>query len=125
MRYVMQAKDISNDYEQWAEEYGGAFELPLALGSRQIVLTDTKALTHCYTTERAVYTRTENERQFIGQIVRTPSFLNLQSADLQAVRARSSLGRRRDAQAVCFLNHSSLLAYLNFQAEKGTYTGIQ
>ncbi|KAJ7886211.1 cytochrome P450 [Mycena olivaceomarginata] len=68
MRYVMQAKDISNDYEQWAEEYGGAFELPLALGSRQIVLTDTKALTHCYTTERAVYTRTENERQFIGQI---------------------------------------------------------
>ncbi|KAF8173848.1 cytochrome P450 [Mycena galopus ATCC 62051] len=68
MRYLLQTPDSSIEYEQWAALYGGAFEIPLAFGSKQILLSDPKALTHCYNTERAVYVRIESERQFIGSI---------------------------------------------------------
>ncbi|KAK7053758.1 cytochrome P450 [Favolaschia claudopus] len=66
--YALKSKDISIDYERWAALYGGAFEMPLAFGGKQIILTDPKALIHCYTTERAVYVRNTSERQFIAEM---------------------------------------------------------
>ncbi|KAF8173850.1 cytochrome P450 [Mycena galopus ATCC 62051] len=64
MRHATQ--DISLEYEHWATLYGGAYEIPLAFGSKQVMLHDPKALAHCYNTERAVYVRTESERQIIS-----------------------------------------------------------
>ncbi|KAF7354641.1 Cytochrome P450 4F12 [Mycena sanguinolenta] len=65
-RYAMQAADISVEYEQWAALYGGVFEIPLAFGMKQVMLSDPKALNHCYNTERSIYVRTESERQVIS-----------------------------------------------------------
>jgi hypothetical protein len=70
--YILRAQDISTDFEEWAARYGSVFELPLAFGSKQIVVADPKALTHCYNSERSVYTKTESERQFIVEMVCTP-----------------------------------------------------
>lgn len=69
MRHIMKSPDISVDYEQWAALYGAVYEIPLAFGNKQVVLTDPKALVHCYNTERAVYVRLGSERHFIGEMV--------------------------------------------------------
>ncbi|KAF7331038.1 Cytochrome P450 [Mycena venus] len=37
-------------------------------GRKNIVLTDPKAVVHFYNSERAIYTKTENDRMFIGRI---------------------------------------------------------
>ncbi|KAF7331491.1 Cytochrome P450 [Mycena kentingensis (nom. inval.)] len=60
--------DVSALYEEWAAQYGSVFELPVAFGRKKIVLTDPKAILHFYQSERAVYTKTENDRTFIGNI---------------------------------------------------------
>jgi hypothetical protein len=57
-------------YEDWAARYGPVFEVPLAFGRKKVVLTDPKALVHFYSSERAVYVKTETDRLFIGKIVR-------------------------------------------------------
>ncbi|KAJ6580333.1 cytochrome P450 [Mycena sp. CBHHK59/15] len=67
-RYLFQSPDISVEYEEWANQYGPAYEIPTALGHKWIVLTDPKALLHFYSSERSVYTRTENDRLFIDKM---------------------------------------------------------
>ncbi|KAJ7165625.1 cytochrome P450 [Mycena crocata] len=66
--YIAAAQDISTDYEEWAARYGPAYEIPSMFGSKKIVLTDPKALIHCYNSERAVYVRTYVDRLFIGTV---------------------------------------------------------
>lgn len=39
--------DIGEQVEEWAEEYGGVYEIPTVLGAR-IVLCDPKAVTHLF-----------------------------------------------------------------------------
>ncbi|KAK7016328.1 cytochrome P450 [Favolaschia claudopus] len=69
MLYILTSPDISVDFERWATLYGGAFEIPLAFGTKEIVIMDPKALTHCYNSERAVYVRPENERRWIAEML--------------------------------------------------------
>ncbi|KAJ7031179.1 cytochrome P450 [Mycena alexandri] len=68
LRYRLDAPDISTDYEEWAARYGPVFEIPVMFGAKQIMLTDPKALTHCYNSERAVYVKTNIQRLFIDEI---------------------------------------------------------
>ena len=35
-------------YEAWASEYGPVYEIAGPLGERRVVLTDPKAIAHCY-----------------------------------------------------------------------------
>ncbi|KAJ7886186.1 cytochrome P450 [Mycena olivaceomarginata] len=65
---IMQSPDMSLVYEDWAARYGPVFEVPLAFGRKKVVLTDPKALVHFYSSERAVYVKTESDRLFIGRI---------------------------------------------------------
>ncbi|KAJ7165920.1 cytochrome P450 [Mycena filopes] len=67
-RYISEAPDISADYEEWAARYGPVFEIPAIFGNKEIMLTDPKALTHCYNSERAVYVKTSTQRLFIDKI---------------------------------------------------------
>ncbi|KAF7318169.1 Cytochrome P450 [Mycena chlorophos] len=61
-------REMSDVYEDWAAQYGPVYQFPVALGRNKIVLTDPKAVVHFYSSERAVYVKTENDRLFIGKI---------------------------------------------------------
>lgn len=69
MREISQASDSSAMYEEWAARYGAVFQIPAELGRKKIVLTDPKAVTHFYSSERAVYVKADNDRLFIDKIV--------------------------------------------------------
>ncbi|KAF7331039.1 Cytochrome P450 [Mycena venus] len=60
--------DSSLLYEDWAARYGPVFEVPLMFGRKKVVLTDPKAVVHFYNSERTIYTKTENDRMFIGRV---------------------------------------------------------
>ncbi|KAJ7167917.1 cytochrome P450 [Mycena filopes] len=68
MREISQASDSSAMYEEWAARYGAVFQIPAELGRKKIVLTDPKAVTHFYSSERAVYVKADNDRLFIDKI---------------------------------------------------------
>ncbi|KAJ7034283.1 cytochrome P450 [Mycena alexandri] len=68
MRHLSLASDSSEIYEEWAARYGSAYEIPAELGRKKIVLTDPKAVTHFYSSERSIYVRPENDRLFIDKI---------------------------------------------------------
>ena len=40
--------DVGAQYEKWAEEYGGVYEVPTVLGGRKIILCDPKAIAHFF-----------------------------------------------------------------------------
>ncbi|KAK6996796.1 cytochrome P450 [Favolaschia claudopus] len=66
-RELIETKDMSTTYEEWATRYGPAFQVPLMFGRKKVVITDPKALVHFYNSERSIYTRPENDRIFLGQ----------------------------------------------------------
>ncbi|KAJ7766206.1 cytochrome P450 [Mycena metata] len=68
MRELSLAPDSGEIYQEWATRYGPAYEIPAELGRRRIVITDPKAVTHFYNSERSIYVRAENDRLFIGKI---------------------------------------------------------
>ncbi|KAJ7772424.1 cytochrome P450 [Mycena metata] len=68
MRHLSLAADSSEIYEEWAARYGPAYEIPAELGRRKIILTDPKAVTHFYSSERSIYVRPENDRLFVDKI---------------------------------------------------------
>jgi hypothetical protein len=68
-QYLAGTKDVGAVYEEWAARYGPVYEIPDTFGSKKIVLTDPKALTHFYNSERTVYVKTEVDRLFIDKIV--------------------------------------------------------
>ncbi|KAJ7983088.1 cytochrome P450 [Mycena polygramma] len=65
--FMLKSPDGHVHYEEWAARYGPVFEMPLPFGRKKIVLTDPKALLHFYSSERAVYAKTENERAFLAK----------------------------------------------------------
>ncbi|KAF7354652.1 Cytochrome P450 4F12 [Mycena sanguinolenta] len=67
-RELVESPDNSVAYEDWAASYGPVFEVPLIFGRKNVVLTDPKALVHFYSSERAVYGKTETSRLFIGRL---------------------------------------------------------
>lgn len=52
---IIEAPDPGTIYEAWVKEYGIAYEVPVALGQRTIMLFDPKALQHCYARETWTY----------------------------------------------------------------------
>jgi hypothetical protein len=52
---LLMSPDSGAVYEKWMEEYGGVYEVPLALGGRRIVLCDPKAIAHFYGGEPWTY----------------------------------------------------------------------
>ncbi|KAJ6615502.1 cytochrome P450 [Mycena sp. CBHHK59/15] len=68
-RYIAQSPDIHVEYEEWANQYGPVYQIPVALGQKRIVLTDPKALLHFYSSERSVYTKTRSDRLLIDTLL--------------------------------------------------------
>ncbi|KAG6852669.1 hypothetical protein C0991_010037 [Blastosporella zonata] len=67
-RVIRNAEDVSVLTEQWANEYGSAFRVPIALGSGRIVIIDPKAVTHFYSKETFGYVQTPLARVFIERL---------------------------------------------------------
>ena len=78
--------DIAGDlYEKWADQYGSAYCVPGALGSKRVVLFDPRAISHFFARDSYGYIHQENRRRVMEQHV---SFLSSQSpliASLQRV----------------------------------------
>ncbi|KAF9256569.1 cytochrome P450 [Marasmius fiardii PR-910] len=55
-------------YEEWAEEYGAAYTIPMALGMKKTVLLDPKAISNFYSKETTVYHGTPFSKRFIARI---------------------------------------------------------
>ncbi|EPS95223.1 hypothetical protein FOMPIDRAFT_1019585 [Fomitopsis schrenkii] len=56
-------------YEQWAEEYGSAFNVPCEFGRSCLVLCDPKAIQHFYIRETRAYVHTSLTRTFTERLV--------------------------------------------------------
>lgn len=57
-RFLQEHQDSAFAYEQWAEEYGMAFRVPIVMGRSVLVLCDPKAIQHCYSKETLGYAQT-------------------------------------------------------------------
>ena len=57
-------------YEQWAKEHGTIFAVPGMWGSRRIILTDAKAISHFYANETYTYLQGDLTKNFIDSLVR-------------------------------------------------------
>lgn len=55
---LLSSPDPGEMYEKWTEEYGGVYEIPLALGRRCVILCDPKAITHFFGGETRTYVLT-------------------------------------------------------------------
>ncbi|KAG6909218.1 hypothetical protein DXG01_001525 [Tephrocybe rancida] len=69
VRVLRESEDQSVLTEQWANEYGSAFAVPGALGSKRVVIVDPKAVTHFYSKETFGYIQTPLARSFIERLV--------------------------------------------------------
>lgn len=54
-KVLLTSPDAGAQYEKWAEEFGGVYEVPSVLGGRKIVLCDPKAVAHLYGGEPWTY----------------------------------------------------------------------
>lgn len=57
-------------FESWSEEYGVAFQIPTALGSRRTVLFDPRAIAHFYSKETFGYVQNSFTKKAISNLVR-------------------------------------------------------
>lgn len=64
-KQILESPDPGAMFEAWAKEYGVAYEVPMTLGGKQIVLTDSRALAHYYAKETWVYVQTNSTRSFL------------------------------------------------------------
>ncbi|KAJ7128343.1 cytochrome P450 [Mycena epipterygia] len=69
MPYLMKAPDAGAVYEEWAAEYGSVFSIPSILGSRRLILTDPKAITHYFTKETYGYVQTTQAKRFLERLI--------------------------------------------------------
>ncbi|KAJ7932964.1 cytochrome P450 [Mycena leptocephala] len=69
MPYLMRVQDIGAVYEEWAHEYGSVFAVPTALGSRNVVLADPKALTHFSAKETYGYVHSPQNKRSLAQLI--------------------------------------------------------
>ncbi|KAF5371478.1 hypothetical protein D9615_009620 [Tricholomella constricta] len=67
-RVVRESEDASILSEQWANEYGSVYRVPIALGPSRIVIVDPKAAAHFYSKETFVYVQTPLARRFIENL---------------------------------------------------------
>ncbi|KAG6330538.1 hypothetical protein ID866_8552 [Astraeus odoratus] len=55
---ILDSPDPSAVYEGWQKQYGAAYEIPMALGKRRVVLHDPKALAHVFNKDMWTYVHT-------------------------------------------------------------------
>jgi len=53
--FLRYQKDVPLVYEEWAEQYGHVFRVPIALGKTQVILCDPKAIQHFYSKDTYGY----------------------------------------------------------------------
>jgi hypothetical protein len=68
-RFIQESEDSALVYEQWAEEYGVAFRVPIVLGRSVLVLCDPKAIQHFYSKETFVYVQAPMTKILIENFV--------------------------------------------------------
>ncbi|KAL4068755.1 cytochrome P450 [Scleroderma yunnanense] len=68
-RDLFKLVDRGSLYEAWAEEYGAAFEVPIGLGGKRIILCDPKAIAHFYARDTWTYTMINLERTLYKRMV--------------------------------------------------------
>ena len=68
-RFLRESGDEALVYEEWAEQYGVVFRMPMALGSSRVVLCDPKAIQHFYSKETYGYVQNATTRIFISDMV--------------------------------------------------------
>ncbi|KAI6030990.1 cytochrome P450 [Pisolithus marmoratus] len=64
---LLRAKDAGSVYEEWAKEYGVAYEVPTTLGGNKIMLCDPKAIAHFYSKETWTYVHIKFDLLFTRQ----------------------------------------------------------
>ena len=57
-------------HEVWYQEYGGAYEIPLVLGERRVVLCDPKALAHFFARDSWSYVLAQADNVALARSVR-------------------------------------------------------
>ncbi|KAG6849383.1 hypothetical protein H0H93_008938 [Arthromyces matolae] len=67
-RVFRASDDASLLTEQWTKDYGPAFCVPGAFGSKRVVIVDPKAVTHFYSKETFGYVQTPLARTFIERL---------------------------------------------------------
>jgi hypothetical protein len=112
MPYLMRVQDIGAVYEEWAHEYGSVFAVPTALGSRNVVLADPKALTHFSAKETYGYVHSPQNKRSLAQLI-----------------GRGLLWADGDSHKRCVLMLSDKYVFLTqaniVQAAQGTEPGVQ
>lgn len=66
---TMESLDPGSIFEEWAKEYGVAFEIPAALGQKRIMLFDPKALQHFYVRDTWTYISLPSSRLILQRYV--------------------------------------------------------
>ncbi|KAI6117793.1 cytochrome P450 [Pisolithus thermaeus] len=64
-KQILESPDPGAMYDAWAKRYGVAYEVPMTLGGKQIVLTDPRALAHYYARETWIYVQTNSTKFFL------------------------------------------------------------
>jgi len=72
-KVIHEAPDRTAVYEAWQQEYGVAYEIPLMLGQRRIVLCDPKAVAHFFGRDSWSYVLTEADKVIVAKSVRASS----------------------------------------------------
>jgi hypothetical protein len=68
-RFLSEHKDSSLVQEQWAEQYGNVFRVPIAMGQTVVALCDPKAIQHFYSKESFTYVDSPAMKIVIERIV--------------------------------------------------------
>ena len=63
--------DAAALYEEWAKEHGTVFSVPGTFGSRRIVITDPKDVSHFYANETYTYLQSDIAKRCIESLVRS------------------------------------------------------
>jgi len=67
---LFKSPDSAAVHEAWYKEYGPAYEIPLILGERRVVLCDPKALAHFFARDSWTYVLTQAGKVVIARSVR-------------------------------------------------------
>lgn len=66
-----ESKDAAIEYENWAEEFGPAYHIPILMGGQKLVLQDPKGISHFYSQETFTYVHHAIGKEFIKHFVST------------------------------------------------------
>jgi len=67
---LFESPDLAAVHEAWYKEYGPAYEIPMVLGERKIVLCDPKALAHFFARDSWTYVLPQADKVTIARSVR-------------------------------------------------------